>query len=980
MRKVLLLVVVLVCAFSGNVLGQVFADFETTVQDFYDNGWGTGFTSVAWMADPTGMSAGVMALECNAANGTKGVIQKDNLETKDAPVIGFHVYLPADFPDDGQISIWGQDNANWAGWNATEISGANIPKETWFPVYFNMKQISLRDPDTFYPFGDNKLGKIGLQVFFGTSTTWAGTVYVDNGAYIGVEPKVFSDFETNDNGFYDNGWGTGFTAVQWMADPSAESAGVLALDCDAAVGEKGVIQKDNVDPEGAPMIAFYVWLPADFPDEAQLEIWGQDNANWAGWNATAIMGVNIPKETWFPIYFNMEQISVRDPATFNPFGDNKLGKLGIQVYYGSNTTWSGTVYVDNGSCLGMETGAKWILADFENVAAGVQGFTLAGWGPAGISIERIADPTGQSDGVLQLNHDYNAGTKSFFSKESIQLYSNETMANVSTITIDVYIPADFPESSFFETVMNGPATIPEWTWTPTAYDSSTLVWGEWNTLSIDVQALIDSGMVDPQKPAVVGVQTFDNDPQTWSGNLYFDNLTLNGIPEPEGALASPPLVISMDTTSVPGGSGMVHYVRFDWVDNTLGTETYNIYMSTSPFTSIEEQGVIKYAGGIPHGFQSYAHRPYTSDGSEMTYYYAITATDGITETDYTTESSGSITLPTTPNWKILYVEDFSSSFVLDGLNTEFLPYVDEYQITPETGAYADGSAWEPGGSDLDFKVTMIMDDEYLYYSGDVTDDDLREVDGGFQAWQGDALELYMGFYNILDLDELHQKGDNIGAGGDWRISFTSMGDVQLSGYISSEVPGLESVVFAKFTGDGYIVEAKYNLDSLAGGDFQVTNGMLMPFKIDNTDMDPVLGGDEERTLMCGVGSVAEAGDIDLDSPWRRPHCWGVLEVIGGPTSVQNKIVSTPREFRVYDNYPNPFNPATTIQYDIPKNALVQVKVFDILGREVATLVNKKQAAGTYSINFDASNLANGIYIYKITADNYSSVKKMMLLK
>ncbi|MBN1153646.1 T9SS type A sorting domain-containing protein [candidate division KSB1 bacterium] len=126
--------------------------------------------------------------------------------------------------------------------------------------------------------------------------------------------------------------------------------------------------------------------------------------------------------------------------------------------------------------------------------------------------------------------------------------------------------------------------------------------------------------------------------------------------------------------------------------------------------------------------------------------------------------------------------------------------------------------------------------------------------------------------------------------------------------------------------------------------------------------------------------MAEPGDVDLDSPWRRPHCWGVLEVIGGPTAVESNIASVPGEFKVYDNYPNPFNPVTTIQYDIPKNSMVQLKVFDILGREVATLVNRKQAAGSYSINFDASNLANGIYIYKITADNYSSTKKMMLLK
>jgi hypothetical protein len=273
-----------------------------------------------------------------------------------------------------------------------------------------------------------------------------------------------------------------------------------------------------------------------------------------------------------------------------------------------------------------------------------------------------------------------------------------------------------------------------------------------------------------------------------------------------------------------------------------------------------------------------------------------------------------------------------------------------------------------------------MDDHYLYYSGDVTDDDLRDVEGGFQAWQGDALELYMGFYNIKDLDEWHQKGDNIGTDGDWRISFTSMNEVQLSGYIVSEVPGLESVTFAKFTGDGYIVEAKFNLDSLAGGDFQVVDGMWMPFKIDNTDQDPNLHGDENRTLLIGVGAVPRESDIDLDADWRRPHCWGILEVEGGPSAIEDELADVPKVFKLYENYPNPFNPVTKIKYDLPKKSMVKLKVYDILGREVATLVNTVKAAGSYSVDFNASSLATGIYVYRITTDNYTATKKMMLLK
>jgi hypothetical protein len=80
------------------------------------------------------------------------------------------------------------------------------------------------------------------------------------------------------------------------------------------------------------------------------------------------------------------------------------------------------------------------------------------------------------------------------------------------------------------------------------------------------------------------------------------------------------------------------------------------------------------------------------------------------------------------------------------------------------------------------------------------------------------------------------------------------------------------------------------------------------------------------------------------------------------------------------NYPNPFNPSTTIRYQLPQDGMVTLKVYDILGSEVATLVNEQKAAGRFEVNFDASRLASGVYIYKITSGGYVSSKKMLLVK
>jgi hypothetical protein len=80
------------------------------------------------------------------------------------------------------------------------------------------------------------------------------------------------------------------------------------------------------------------------------------------------------------------------------------------------------------------------------------------------------------------------------------------------------------------------------------------------------------------------------------------------------------------------------------------------------------------------------------------------------------------------------------------------------------------------------------------------------------------------------------------------------------------------------------------------------------------------------------------------------------------------------------NYPNPFNPNTTISYSIPSSSFVQLKIFNIIGQEIATLVNEEKLAGNYEVNFDASNLPSGVYIYKMNAGSYVQTRKMILLK
>jgi hypothetical protein len=98
------------------------------------------------------------------------------------------------------------------------------------------------------------------------------------------------------------------------------------------------------------------------------------------------------------------------------------------------------------------------------------------------------------------------------------------------------------------------------------------------------------------------------------------------------------------------------------------------------------------------------------------------------------------------------------------------------------------------------------------------------------------------------------------------------------------------------------------------------------------------------------------------------------------TSVKQENNQTPTKFSLSQNYPNPFNPTTEIKYSIPKSALVTLKVYNLLGQEVVTLVNQEQKSGNYIVNFNASQLASGVYMYRIQSGDFSLTKKMTLLK
>ncbi len=132
-----------------------------------------------------------------------------------------------------------------------------------------------------------------------------------------------------------------------------------------------------------------------------------------------------------------------------------------------------------------------------------------------------------------------------------------------------------------------------------------------------------------------------------------------------------------------------------------------------------------------------------------------------------------------------------------------------------------------------------------------------------------------------------------------------------------------------------------------------------------------------------VQAVDKYDDVSVLSDFANTQGWSRYSHSGGEEEARifsSENTNIPDEFALRQNYPNPFNPVTNIQYDLPFDNFVSIKIYDVLGKEVTTLVNELKAAGRYIISFNGSNFASGIYYYKIKAGNFESIRKMILIK
>ncbi len=452
-------------------------------------------------------------------------------------------------------------------------------------------------------------------------------------------------------------------------------------------------------------------------------------------------------------------------------------------------------------------------------------------------------------------------------------------------------------------------------------------------------------------------------------NLWTGNPTIDAIPP------SPPADI------LAYGSNYINLITWTDTPGEPGAK-YNVYFSDKAWTDYTDptvEDVPPY--DTPTGTQLAQHilrAPKTDQN--LTYYYGVTAKDaagnlstaGVMSTPVTSLAKGVPTIS-----KVA-----PTSFVADGDLSEWSG-ITPIILSKESGtAHAATNTVITNDADLSVKAYIAFDASNLYVAFDVTDD-VVSADTTGTDYQWDSPDLFIGLY---DWRGKHHKGYTGGATPDYHLRF-SINRIRIDndGGANIITPGANYAWVQKGLLPGYNVEAKIPLTTLAAAIpsrhdvvFSFEEGMRIPIDFSINDNDAV-GSNTREGILC-------YSNLNNDNSWSDMFYWTHTWI--GDRMTVNGVTpngATPLVYTLEQNYPNPFNPSTMIRYNLAKATPVTVKVFDVLGREVATLVNGEvQSAGPHQAAFNSSNyrggLSSGVYFYRIEAGTFHDVKKMALVK
>jgi len=435
-------------------------------------------------------------------------------------------------------------------------------------------------------------------------------------------------------------------------------------------------------------------------------------------------------------------------------------------------------------------------------------------------------------------------------------------------------------------------------------------------------------------------------------------------------------VIDIIPPAAPTGVGAMaaqYYNLVYWQDVPgESKETYTVYASTKPITDLNDPEVDLVAAKVPEDTRSVVHwLYYPLKDHEVRYYYAVTCTD---ESGNTSKTFGTTSVATTNLAKGIPTISLTppANFAADGDLTEWdQSGIRPFVLKPETDFVVVGDVKD--STDLKPTVYLAMDDNFLYVAGDVVDNVYHFGPGNW--WEQDAFQFFIGLYDLRGAKHAsYKRGDQP----DYSIIFLQ-GELFAEGthYVLGR-PGDGNYFFTDLGGADYVFEARIPFDTLAisyrANDkrFHPVRGMRIPLELYFHDND-------------GNGWEGNLGrsPYNTDHGWQDPREWEYTW-IGDTTHVATGVKEAgkqmPLTYSLSQNYPNPFNPATTISYSIAKPGVVRIELYNALGQKVRTLVNEYKPAGQHAVQLNASDLASGVYFYRIQAGDFTATKKMVLMK
>ncbi|MBN2426686.1 MAG: T9SS type A sorting domain-containing protein [Calditrichaceae bacterium] len=825
-------------------------------------------------------------------------------------------------------------------------------------------------------------------------------IFATTGLIYAQVSQIVKDFENSDkgtDGFYIAG---GDIVTGLSQNINSLYGGILETQINVDSGGTAIIQVDNFNQfwtaskEGAQFLTIDVFVPEDFPDSSIVQLWEMDQ-NWKGTfysPSNLDGGRTMAKGFWNTFIFEIKREYQNDPDNYNLWNVN-MG-LEIKIY----NSWTGSILIDNVTLWSISM----IIDDFEQ--------DMNGWASSGEVFSTL--PTWvnhvQYGGVVEMAVANNtektiAGD---ISLSNISLGWTDSTVSAVIMAMDIYIPEDFPDSSYFRfyNIDQLNQSLKRTIYSPSTLDfgeKSTLIKkGVWNTIAFEVkqQYAVDTVNYFPWAQIQAGLEV--NIDTVYSGTLYIDNLRLYS---KETLLPISPSKLATENSVV-----------FDFEDPAEGESGITIGWGEA-VASLNRIDHPDY-GGILEAVVSV-------DGAGSFSTEVSSFDNGWTE-----ENEGPA---------FLSVDVFVPENFPDNSYIKFWQ-MDETKLQQKFNLYS--PSFLDGGRPIKKGAwnTLIFDiRRFDQISGD-TYNPANPVSMGIEVQMNNDFtgSIYFDNFALLgacrtngskDFDE---TGDIYGletadtevikdiklvntiSGG--VLSFNISADTVLNGTITfndfnnlwiqeSAGPALlitDIYIPADFPDSSFIQiwemdKTHWNWQALLYGPIELN--------IAGWHRTNLIKKGEWNTIMFDIRQSYQSNP-DLFFPWQLVSMgfqFAMSKAWSGTIYVDNFcFVDTAAhlstgiameenltmEFNLAQNYPNPFNPSTKIQYTVgtihESNVQnVNLSIYNTLGQKVVTLVNKKQSAGNYQVEWNAGSLSSGVYLYRLKTDQgFVQTRKLILLK